>query len=102
LAGDLLHIKPVFLGNNDTGKPELHEKVRGRHKAVKLMVDMLGDLVDSLENSVVGITHVHCLADAQHLGQLITERYNPEDIWISDMSATIGTYAGEGGLMVNV
>lgn len=102
LAGDLLHIKPVFLGNNDTGKPELYEKVRGRHKAVKLMVDMLGELVDGLENSIVGITHVHCLGDAQHLGQLIAERYNPEAIWISDMSATIGTYAGEGGLMVNV
>ena len=58
--------------------------------------------MDGLENSVVGITHVHCLADAQHLGQLIAERYNPEAIWISDMSATIGTYAGEGGLMVNV
>lgn len=102
LAGDLLHIKPVFLGNNDTGKPELYEKVRGRHKAVKLMVDMLGELVDGLENSIVGITHVHCLGDAQHLGQLIAERYNPKAIWISDMSATIGTYAGEGGLMVNV
>lgn len=102
LAGDLLHIKPVFLGNNDTGKPELYEKVRGRHKAVKLMVDMLGELVDGLENSIVGITHVHCLGDAQQLGQLIAERYNPEAIWISDMSATIGTYAGEGGLMVNV
>ncbi len=102
LAGDLLHIKPVFLGNNDTGKPELYAKVRGRHKAVKFMVGMLGELVDGLENSVVGITHVHCLADAQHLGQLIAERYNPEAIWISDMSATIGTYAGEGGLMVNV
>ena len=47
----------------------------------------------SLEDRIVGITHVHCLADAQHLEHLIAERYSPEAIWISDMSATIGTYA---------
>lgn len=103
LAGDLLHIKPIFLGNNENGKPELFEKVRGRSKAVKRMVEILGEFAESgLGNHIVGITHVHCLADAQYLAQLIAERYNPDTIWISDMSATIGTYAGEGGLMINV
>ncbi|HQD89494.1 MAG TPA: DegV family protein [Syntrophomonadaceae bacterium] len=103
LAGDLLHIKPIFLGNNENGKPELFEKVRGRSKAIKRMVEMLGELAESgWGNRIVGITHVHCIADAQHLAQLIAERYNPDTIWINDMSATIGTYAGEGGLMVNI
>ncbi len=103
LAGDLLHIKPIFLGNNAKGKPELYEKVRGRSRAIKRMVEMLGERITSdWENRIVGITHVHCLSDASQLAQQIAERYNPGTIWISDMSATIGTYAGEGGLMVNI
>jgi len=103
LAGDLLHIKPIFLGNNANGKPELYEKVRGRSRAIKRMVEMLGERITSdWENRIVGITHVHCLSDASQLAQQIAERYNPGTIWISDMSATIGTYAGEGGLMVNI
>lgn len=103
MAGDLLHIKPIFLGNNESGKPELIQKVRGRSKAIKRMVDMLGEGVGFQgPNRIVGITHVHCLSDAQQLSELIAERYNPDIIWISDMSATIGTYAGEGGLMINV
>lgn len=101
MAGNLLHIKPIFRGNEE-GKPEIIEKVRGRSKALYRMVDILGELIgSSLSNRIVGITHVHCLPDAQRLGQLISDRYHPAAIWISNMSATIGTYAGEGGLMVN-
>ena len=45
---------------------------------------------------------LNCEEVAQRLGQTITERYKPEKpIIIAPMSATIGTYAGEGGLMIN-
>jgi DegV family protein with EDD domain len=103
MAGDLLHIKPIFLGNNENGKPELFEKVRGRSKAIKRMVEILGQFAGSgLGSRIVGITHVHCLIEAQYLRDLIVERYDPDTVWVSDMSATIGTYAGEGGLMINI
>jgi len=49
----------------------------------------------------VGISHVNCLEDADKLAWEINSQYQQEAVLISDMSATIGTYAGEGGLMIN-
>lgn len=101
LAGNLLQIKPIFRGN-ENGRPEIVQKIRGRRKSLVRMVDMLGELIGpGLKDRIVGITHVNCLKEAQLVLQLIEERYHPDTIWISEMSATIGTYAGEGGLMIN-
>lgn len=101
LAGNILNIKPIFRGNSE-GRPEICEKVRGRRKALLRMVDMLGELIGSgLNRRIIGITHVNSPREGQQIAQLIDARYHPEAIWISEMSATIGTYAGVGGLMIN-
>lgn len=101
LAGSILNIKPIFRGNSE-GRPEIYEKVRGRRKALLRMVDIIGDLIgSSLNRRIIGITHVNSPREGHQIAQLIDTRYHPEAIWISEMSATIGTYAGEGGLMIN-
>jgi DegV family protein with EDD domain len=103
LAGTLLNIKPILMGN-DKGIPEVVEKVRGRKKAIHHMANMLGRLAgSSLTDRLIGVSHVNCEEDAQYLSSLLMKNYNPvHPIIISAMSATIGTYAGEGGLMVNI
>ena len=103
LAGTLLHIKPI-LNANDRGVPEVIEKVKGRKKAIHRLVSLLGEVTGgSLKDRLIGISHVNCEEDAIHLGNEIKKDYNlTNQIIISEMSATIGTYAGEGGLMINV
>lgn len=99
-AASILNIKPIFRGFN--GKPELIQKVRGRKKAVRHILNLVEDLPsDGLNQRIVGITHVNCEDEALELYREIEERFQPEDILLSEMSATIGTYAGQGGLMVN-
>jgi len=102
MAGTLFHIKPIFRGDH-LGKIRVVEKVSGRKKATSRLVAMVGELAgESIKKRLIGISHVNCKDDAIRLGKEIEERYNPENkIIIAEMSATIGTYAGEGGLMVN-
>ncbi|HBQ26103.1 MAG TPA: DegV family protein [Syntrophomonas sp.] len=103
LAGTLLHIKPILRGN-ERGVPEVIEKVKGRKNAIHRLVSLLGVLTgNSLKDRLIGISHVNCEEDAIYLSNQIKKDYNlTNEILISEMSATIGTYAGEGGLMINV
>ncbi|MBO8159850.1 DegV family protein [Thermosyntropha sp.] len=101
LAADFLHIKPILRGN-EKGVPEIVEKVRGRKRAIKRIVDMTEEIAgNKMSEKIVGISHVNCLEEAKLLASEIKNRFNPAQIIISDMSATVGTYAGEGGLMIN-
>ncbi|WP_054696405.1 DegV family protein [Syntrophomonas palmitatica] len=103
LAGTLLNIKPILMGN-DRGVPEVVEKVRGRKKAIHRMVNMLSKTSGiPLNERLFGISHVNAEEDAHYLSEMIRKLHNPVNpILISEMSATIGTYAGEGGLMINI
>lgn len=104
LAGTLLHIKPILRGN-DQGVPEVIEKVKGRKNAMRRLVNLLGEVAGAslIKDKLIGVSHVNCEKDAIDLSEAIKKVYNPvNQIIISDMSATIGTYAGEGGLMINV
>lgn len=102
MAGTLLNIKPILRGNKK-GTPEVVEKVRGRKKAISRLVAMVGELTgNSVARRIIGISHVNCEEDACRLMEMIKQRYDTEDIMISDMGGTIGTYAGEGGLMINL
>jgi len=104
MVGTVLDIKPIFRGNSQ-GMVEVVEKVVGRKKAIHRLTAMLGELYDKnqLKDKLIGISHVACLEEAQHFARAVMERYQPQrEIIIADMGATIGTYAGVGGLMVNV
>lgn len=102
LAGTLFHIKPILKGNNQ-GVPEVVEKVKGRKKAMHRLIDMLDEVIGNrTDDLLIGISHVNCKEDAKNLGDEIKNRHPSSAIIISEMSATIGTYAGEGGLMINI
>ncbi|MGE5454017.1 MAG: DegV family protein [Methylocystaceae bacterium] len=99
VVGGIVDFKPIFRGIN--GKVELYEKLRGRKKALKRLVDLAGCMGKTARNRIVGITHVDCLTEVEYLANQIRERYNPQNILISEMGATIGTYAGRGGILLH-
>jgi DegV family protein with EDD domain len=103
IAGTVLNIKPILRGNAQ-GVPEVVEKTRGRKMAVHRLVNMIGELYGSaIREKFIGVSHVHCPDEALRLAKVIKDKYQPaEEIIVAEMGATIGTYAGVGGLMVNV
>lgn len=102
-AATILSIKPILRGNVE-GMPEIVEKVRGRKHAVNRLVSLLGELAGKrMSHEIIGVSHVNCPQDAVHLAELIKDEYQPQEkVIIADMGATIGIYAGIGGLMINV
>ena len=67
------------------------------------LVSMLGEVADtSVKDKIIGVSHVNCEKDAIILSEE-KKCYKPDNpVIISEMSATIGTYAGESGLMINI
>lgn len=95
----VLYIKVILHGVN--GKVEILEKIRGKKKFLKRSVELIGDSKDDFSNTVFGITHINNLEDAEFIKSEIIKKYNPKDVIINHMGATMGTYAGKDGMITS-
>lgn len=95
-VGGLLNIKPVL--HVADGKLVPLEKVRGRHKVFKCMLDLMEDRTKNanLSEQVIGITHGDDLEGALKLKELIIERFGAEKFVINMIGASIGAHSGPG------
>ncbi|MEA4925978.1 MAG: DegV family protein [Syntrophomonadaceae bacterium] len=101
ITGDLLSIKPIMTINPE-GLPVVTEKVRGRKRSLKRLLELADAYGEEyFSGRLIGISHLNCLDDAEFLAGEIKDRH-PQlgDIIISDIGATIGTYVGEGGVLI--
>jgi len=98
-VASMLNIK-LLMHASEQGTVEVLEKVRGTSAAVKRMIERIEDAKDDAANRLLSIAHSNAEARAQELANRIMERYAFREVVISDMGAVIGTYAGEGGLLV--
>lgn len=94
----LLHIKVIL--HNVKGVPEILEKIRGHHKSLERLIELVGKKRQDFSDQVMGITHVNNAEDAQLLAEKLKDRYHPKEIIINEMGATISTYAGKLGIIV--
>lgn len=95
----VLDIK-VILGNDGEGKVVILEKIRGKKKFLKRTIEKIGQMKEDFSDTVVGITHMDNLEDAEFLRDEIIKKYNPKDVIINYMGSTMGTYAGKGGMIL--
>ncbi|MDR7870914.1 MAG: DegV family protein [Tissierellaceae bacterium] len=97
----ILSIK-LIMKSDGNGVVDLAEKARGSKKAFNRLVDIIGENGANLENRILGIAHANCYDKALEYKKMIEAKYNFKDIIISTIGATIGTYSGEGGLLIAV
>lgn len=95
----VLDIK-VILGNDGDGKVVILEKIRGKKKFLKRVVEKIGDMKDDFSDITFGITHIQNIEDAEYLKSEIINKYHPKDVIINYMGSTMGTYAGKGGMIL--
>lgn len=95
----ILNIKVILEGVD--GKVELVEKVRGTKRFLQRAIEKVGEKKKDFSETVFGITHLDNLKDALYLKEELIKRYKPKDVIISYMGATMGTYAGKGGMIVS-
>lgn len=93
--GSMLQIKPV-LHLNTEGSIEIVDKVRGREKALAKLIEMARESSTELSGATVGLSHAHCLPDAQAFAQRAREELGVGEVIIGDIGAAIGTHTGPG------
>ncbi len=101
ITGDFLNIKPIMTISPE-GLPVVTEKVRGRKRSLKRLLELADEYgKEYFSGRLIGISHLNCLDDAEYIAGEIKDRHPQlEDIIISDIGATIGTYVGEGGILI--
>ena len=95
----MLNIKILLEGVK--GRVELLEKRRGRSKIIRRLFEIVDERRGDFSQKVFGITHVNNERDALVLKEEIIRRFQPRDVIIYEMGGTMGTYAGEGGMIIS-
>ena len=98
--GTMLSIRPIGKAG-DKGQIDVLGKVRGRAKSLHRIVQLVGEMGGSLQDKIVGISHVNCLQDVLYLQKSIEENYHAGRAIVRKIGSTMGTYAGNGGLIVS-
>src|SRR5699024_2707601 len=93
-VGGLLNIKPIL--HVEDGKLLPLEKVHGKHKLYKRMIEIIGERSKDadLENQTIFITHGDDLEGALKFKELISESFGTKEFIINEIGAVIGAHAG--------
>ncbi|WP_449619783.1 DegV family protein [Robertmurraya sp. Marseille-Q9965] len=96
----ILNIK-VILERADGGTVEILEKVRGKKKFQKRVLEIIAERSSDFSNTTFGITHTGNEEDAEVLKQELIRLFQPKEVLVNYMGATMGTYAGKDGMIVS-
>lgn len=97
---NLLSIKPILRANNE-GVIENLETVRGTKKAMRRLVELIGEYGGKLEDKVLGIGHCRCIERAKKIKEEALRRYNFKEIVIVEMGGITSVYGNDGGIVIS-
>lgn len=97
LLGSLLQIKPIIQIATD-GKFHVFEKVRSDARAVRRMIELFSESYNTHKINQLQIMHGNIHAKALELKEEVLKLIPNLDIFIGEISSTIGVHAGEGTL----
>lgn len=97
-VGGLLNIKPLL--HIEDGKLIPLEKIRGRKKVLKRILDIMEERGADLQNQVIGISHGDDEQIALEMKELIKEKFGCESFFINTVGSVIGAHSGPGTLAI--
>jgi EDD domain protein, DegV family len=95
IAGGLLDIKPI-LQVNENGSLEAVEKVRGRQKSLKRLIEMVGERSSNLGNQFIGLAHGDDVQTMEWVKQQLTSIYDCKHFMDNYVGCAIGAHTGPG------
>ncbi|MHB8128115.1 MAG: DegV family protein [Mobilitalea sp.] len=95
IAGGLLDIKPI-IHVNDAGALESIEKVRGRQKSLKRLIEMVGERGASLENQRVAVVHGDDAQTMVFMKEQLSKVYGCRFFMDNFVGCAIGAHTGPG------
>lgn len=95
IAGGLLDIKPI-IHVNDNGALESIEKVRGRQKSLKRLLEIVGERGVDLTNQVIGVVHGDDAQTLETVKDQLTNTYGCKYFMDNYVGCAIGAHTGPG------
>ncbi|MDQ1147120.1 DegV family protein with EDD domain [Bacillus sp. SORGH_AS 510] len=96
--GGLLNIKPIL--NVEDGKLVPIEKIRGKKKVLRRIIEIINERGAHLSDQIIGISHADNEETAQEMKAMIVEEFHPKDVYISSIGSAIGAHTGAGTISI--
>ncbi|MCY9696967.1 DegV family protein [Paenibacillus alginolyticus] len=98
-VASVLNIKLLMKGSEE-GTIEVIEKIRGTQQALKRLITKIGDTQHDFDKDVIAVAHCNCEDRAREVLNQLLDKYPFRKVLFSNMGTVIGTYAGEGGVLI--
>ena len=95
IAGSILDIKPI-IQVNDLGALESIEKIRGRQKSLKRLIEIVGERGKDLENQRIGIVHGDDAMTMEMVKEQLRITYGCKSFMDNYVGCAIGAHTGPG------
>ncbi len=95
IAGGLLDIKPI-IEITDAGALQAIEKVRGRSKSLKRIVEIVGERGKDLKEQTIGLVHGDDKKTIEEVKAMLREKYGCQNFLESYIGCAIGAHTGPG------
>ncbi|MFB3162816.1 DegV family protein [Neobacillus sp. 179-J 1A1 HS] len=96
--GGLLNIKPIL--NVEEGKLVPIEKIRGKKKVYRRIIEIMNERGDNFKDQIVGISHADTIETALEVKELIEGELNPKEVYISSIGSAVGAHTGPGTISI--
>ncbi|MEH7333720.1 DegV family protein [Neobacillus drentensis] len=96
--GGLLNIKPIL--NVEDGKLVPIEKLRGKKKVFRRLIELMEDRGSNMQEQIIGISHADNEETALEIKSMIEEAFHPKAVYISSIGSAIGAHTGAGTIAI--
>lgn len=96
--GGLLNIKPLL--NVEDGKLVPIEKIRGKKKLLKRIIEVMRERGAALDKQTVAISHANDMETALEMKKMIMEEFGTDNVYINTIGAVIGSHTGQGTISI--
>lgn len=96
--GGLLNIKPVL--NVEDGKLVPIEKLRGKKKVLRRLIEIMKERGEGFHDQAVGISHADTEATALEVKAMIEDELQPKEVYITSIGSAVGAHTGAGTIAI--
>lgn len=98
-VGSILKVHPILQIDKD-GKVSNLDKIRGRNKALKKLVEFTIQNIEEPENQTIAISHANALEDAIKVKEEIEKELKVKNFLIESIGPVVGSHSGTGAIAI--
>ncbi|MEH7180860.1 DegV family protein [Neobacillus vireti] len=96
--GSLLNIKPIL--NVEDGKLVPIEKIRGKKKVYRRLIELMKERGEDFGDQVIGISHADTKETVEVVKALIEEELQPRETYVTNIGSAVGAHTGPGAIAI--